>query len=343
VTEQIIHKTVTDACSQRLTYTAAGNSTIETVELPEIANENVLVKTLFSGISRGTESQVFAGKIPTSEHSTMKCPHMVGTFNFPVSYGYACAGEVVKTGSGTKRLHVGDRVFVLHPHQSFFQVSEAICNLIPEGVSIERAVLAANMETALNAVWDAEISENERACAVIGAGVVGLLTAHALKELHGITPVVFDINPDRSTITEKLGATFINSQSPVNKPETEFDVLFNTSAAQQGLQSAIEMASFEAKIIEMSWFGTNPVTLDLGGAFHSKRLKILSSQVGNIAPSHRDKFDYSDRMQQALSLLESKKLDCILEKPIDFKCLPDHLPDIFGSNSTTLCQLVAYG
>ena len=340
MTEQIKHKRVISPCSERLSYATAKNAVIERINLPELSGEDVRVKTLFSGISRGTESLVFAGKVPVSEHERMKCPHMAGDFSFPVSYGYACVGKIVDTGPDVTQRKIGDRVFVLHPHQSLLQISENACNPLPKAISAERAVLSANMETALNAVWDAEINTREIRCAVIGAGIVGLLTAHALNEVHHIKSTVFDIDSDKRKIVENLGLLFAN---PLDiKEDNDFDLIFHTTASERGLQSAVDLASFEAKIIELSWYGDKQVSLSLGGKFHSQRLKIISSQVGTIAPSHREKFSYSDRMQEAMRYLQNEKLDCLLEKPIDFASLPDHLPEIFGAGSKTLCQLVAY-
>ncbi|MEM9277847.1 MAG: zinc-binding alcohol dehydrogenase [Pseudomonadota bacterium] len=339
--EQLVQINVTGSRAGRLSYSAPYKAAIETVQIPEIKAENVLLKTLFSGISRGTESLVYAGKVPESEWKRMRCPFMSGSFAFPVTYGYACVCEVIGLGEKTSGLKPGDRVFVLHPHQDIFSVPESSCNLLPPSIPTSRAVLSANMETALNAVWDAEISGNPF-CAIIGAGVVGLITAHAVRKVAGLDPVIFDLKPEKERHATEMGFRFINS-SGIDKTEIQdFELIFHTSASAGGLQSAIDMAAFEAKIIEMSWYGENPVSLNLGGAFHSKRLKILSSQVGTIASAKRNKLDYAGRMQQAITLLDDPRLDTLLGSAIDFHDLPNHLHDIFSPQSDVLCQVIEY-
>lgn len=341
MSEQLPQINVTTARANRLSYKSACNAEIEECQLADFKEKNVTIKTLYSGISRGTESLVYNGKVPLSEQNRMRCPYQVGDFSFPVSYGYACVGKVIETQSDVSRLKKGDLVFVLHPHQNIFCVSKDACNLIPEELPPSRAVLTANMETALNAVWDAEIEASKNHM-VIGAGVVGLLTAYCLKAHCGVAPTIIDINPERQKLAESLGLIFCTPDefSSHNRPEMEH--IFNTSASQAGLQLAIESAAFEAKIIEMSWYGEKTVTLNLGGAFHSKRLQIISSQVGHVAPIKRQTHRYSDRMQEAMKLLCNQKLDALLEPEIMFEALPDHLHAIFNDKSNALCQLVKY-
>lgn len=341
MTEHLVHINVTSPRAHTLTYPAPGQAVVEEVNLPQIEGDMVEIRTLFSGISRGTESLVFNGLVPPSQWETMRCPHMRGDFSFPLSYGYACVGEVVSCGPQATLVAPGDHVFILHPHQDRIVVSQTACNPVPKSVPPARAVLAANMETALNAVWDAEADKNTPArIAVIGAGIVGLLIAHAIMQETGLSPVIFDINPERLILAGTLG--FIPAIAGEDETD-EFDLLFHTTANQTGLQAAIDMAGFEATIIEMSWYGQNPVTLDLGGAFHSRRLRIISSQVGTIARSRREKLGHSERMQNALSLLEFDKLDLLLEKPVEFNTLPGHLADILAPCADRLCQLVKYG
>lgn len=340
--EHFVQINVTAPRAGRLTYNAPSEASIENIQLTEIKEENVLLKTLYSGISRGTESLVYHGRVPKSEWKRMQCPFMSGNFSFPVSYGYACVCEIIDKGASVNGLEKGDRVFVLHPHQDLFQVPSEHCNLLSEAIPTARGVLAANMETALNAIWDAEIS-NEASCAVIGAGVVGLSTAHALREVAGLSPVIIDVNPTKEKIASSMGFHFeTGTERTDSDSKAEYDLIFHTSASAAGLQSAVELAGFEAKIIEMSWYGEKPVTLSLGGKFHSSRLKIISSQVGTIAPAKRHQFSYSQRMQKAIALLDDPRLDNLLEKPIGFHNLPNHLHDIFNPQSDVLCQLIEY-
>ena len=341
MSEQLPQLNVTHSRARKLTYTAACNARIEECQLADLKEKNVTIETLYSGISRGTESLVYHGKVPKSEEKRMQCPHQTGDFSYPVSYGYACVGKIIETQSDLSPMKTGDLVFVLHPHQDIFQVHEDACNLLPADISPARAVLCANMETALNAVWDAELGQS-KAHMVIGAGVVGLLTAYCLKAISGSAPIVIDINPAKKEIAQKLGLNCMTPDAFTGSNSDGMERVFNTSASEQGLQFAIDNAAFEAKIIEMSWYGDKTVSLNLGGAFHSRRLQIISSQVGHVAPAKRDTHTYSDRMQQAMKLLDDPCLDALLEPEVAFLDLPNHLHDIFSNNSSALCQLVKY-
>ncbi len=327
--------------AKRLTYPKPNEAIIENCQAFDFKEDYVLINVLHSGISRGTESLVYGGKVPASEWSRMRCPHQVGEFSFPITYGYACCGVVIETGADVSKVKPGQRVFVLHPHQDVICVSEDMCNPLPDQLPTTRGVLSANMETALNAFWDGEV-EDAHSHAVIGCGVVGLLTAYVLKRETGRKPMVVDINEERKPIAEALGFEFYTPRSLVDNSVSDIDRVFNTSASGAGLQTAIDIASFEAKIIEMSWYGEKEVTLKLGGAFHSKRLQIISSQVGHVAPKHRDTIDFSQRMSRAMDYLSDPDLDQLLENPIDFNSLPVHLEDIFSADSNILCQLVNY-
>lgn len=341
MSEHFVQINVTGSRARRLTYTSAGNARLESVNLSELEDDQVMVKTRFSGISKGTESLVFHGNVPTSERDRMQCPHMAGEFGFPISYGYSCVGEIISTGSKARNLKIGDLVFVLHPHQDRFIVLEESCNLLPDDIAPKRAVLAANVETAVNAVWDAEISGTP-SCAVIGAGVVGLLTAHAARNLYNLDPVIIDIDLAKEKRAADLGLKFINASEKSLDEASEFDLIFHTSASANGLQTAIDIASFEGNIVEMSWYGNREVSLNLGGKFHSQRLSIISSQVGTIAKQKRSELTFSDRMKAALSLLNDNRLETLLVPAIEFEKLPDHLEDIFSPQSNALCQVVKY-
>ena len=327
--------------ASRLTYLKPDEAVIEKCQVSDFKDDSVLINVLHSGISRGTESLVYGGKVPVSEWTRMRCPHQVGEFSFPITYGYACCGVVIETGADVSKVKPGQKVFVLHPHQDVICVGEDMCNPLPDNLPTTRGVLSANMETALNAFWDAEI-EDAGSHAVIGCGVVGLLTAYVLKHETDRKPIVVDMNEEKRQIAEMLGFDFQTPKSLSKHSVSEFDHVFNTSASGAGLQTGIDIASFEGKIIEMSWYGEKEVTLKLGGTFHSKRLQIISSQVGHIAPKHRETIDYSQRMSRAMTYLCDPNLDQLLENPIDFKSLPVHLEDIFSPDSNILCQLVNY-
>lgn len=318
--------------ARSLWYVAPGRAEIREEALPPPAAGQLRVRALHSAISRGTEVLVQAGRVPESEYERMRAPAMVGTFPFPVKYGYAMVGRV----EGAAGLE-GKAVFTLHPHQSTFNVAADAALPLPEDVTPQRAVLAANMETALNAVWDAAAGPADR-IAVIGVGVVGALVGYLCGTLAGAEVTLVDIDPSRAAVAAALGTKFT---SPGKAPR-ECDVVFHTSGNAQGLATAIELAGDEAALVEMSWYGAGTVGLPLGGAFHSRRLKLISSQVGQVAPSHRPRWSRTRRLAAALALLTDPKLDVLLASPVSFDDLPAQLPRILKPGSGVLCQIVNY-
>jgi hypothetical protein len=293
----------------------------------------VLVRALFGAISRGTERLVHSGRVPQSEYERMRCPGMGGAFPFPVKYGYATVGRV-EAGPPEFRNRV---VFSLHPHQTLFTLHIEAAFLVPDGVSPQRAVLAANMETALNALWDAAPGPADR-IGVVGGGVVGLLTAYLCGRLPGAQVTVVDVVPSRARIVEVLGARFA---TPDNAPP-DCDVVFHASGTEQGLATALRLAGDEAAIIELSWYGAGDVAAPLGGAFHSRRLRLTSSQVGKVALSHRPRWTSGRRMAAALALLADPVLDAVIGHPCSFQQLPDKLASIFSAQSAVVCPLIKY-
>jgi threonine dehydrogenase-like Zn-dependent dehydrogenase len=278
------------------------------------------VRTLFSGISRGTERLILQGAVGRSEWERMRCPMQEGAFPFPVKYGY-CAVGVVEDGPADI---LGGLVFCLHPHQNVFHVPVDRLAPIPNPVPARRATLAANMETALNALWDSGAGPGDR-IVVVGAGVVGLLVASLAARLPGAAVTVVDVEGARRPLAA-LGAGFAG---PAEAPG-EADVVFHASATAAGLDTAIDCAGMEGTIVEMSWYGDKPVQVGLGGAFHSRRLRLVSSQVGHISPGRRPRWDYRRRMQAALQLLDQPALDLLVAEEIAFEEAPRELPRILG-------------
>jgi NADPH:quinone reductase-like Zn-dependent oxidoreductase len=293
----------------------------------------VLLRALFGAISRGTERLVHAGRVPASEYDRMRAPMMGGAFPFPVKYGYATVGRVE---AGPADLQ-GRIVFSLHPHQSLFTLPAEAVVLLPEDVPPTRAVLAANMETALNAVWDGAPGPADRV-AIVGGGLVGLLVAYLCARLPGAEVTVVDIVSARATLADALGARFAQ---PGAAP-TDCDLVFHASATAAGLATALRLAGEEANVVELSWYGSGDVAAPLGEAFHSRRLRLVSSQVGKVAPSHRARWSHGRRLAAALALLDDPALDALIAPAVAFEDLPANLPAIFGSDSNAVCQLIRY-
>jgi threonine dehydrogenase-like Zn-dependent dehydrogenase len=316
---------------QALWYAAAGRAELREATAAAPQPDQVRVRALHGAISRATEALVFHGRVPVSEHDRMRGPHMDGSFPFPVKYGYAVVGEI-EAGSAQ-----GRRVFALHPHQSLFTLPAGAVVPLPEALPPARAVLAANMETALNAVWDGAPSPADR-IAVVGAGVVGALVAYLCASLRGAEVTLIDIDPSRATLAKTLGVSFA---MPAAAPQ-DCDVVFHASGSGAGLATALGCAGDEARIVELSWYGAGDVPLPLGGAFHSRRLTLVSSQVGRVAPSHRTRWPHARRLAAALALLGDDRLDALLAPAVKFSDLPAALPRILAPGSGILCQRIDY-
>jgi len=303
------------------------------MQVPAPTADSLQVRAINSGISRGTESLVFHGKVPESEWARMRCPFQEGEFPFPVKYGYAMVGRV-EDGPAEQ---IGERVFSLYPHQSRFVIPATSAISIPDAVSDQRAVLAAQMETAMNGTWDAAPRIGDR-IAIVGGGVAGCLLAYLCARLPGTQVTLIDINPDRREVAAALGANFA---TPDEELPSGCDLVFHASGTAEGLALALSLAGFEATVVEMSWYGSKPVAVDLGGAFHSQRLTILSSQVGSVSPARRARWDHRRRLSRALSLCADPRLDVLVSDETPFADIPARLPEILGAPGA-LCHLIRY-
>lgn len=318
-----------DATTQALWITAPRQAECRATDMtgPDGALD---VKTLFSGISRGTERLVFEGRVPESEFSTMRAPFQEGDFSFPVKYGYCTVGRVQ---DGPR---IGEVVFALFPHQARLRVAPDMAIPVSDDVPPARAVLAANMETALNIVWDGAIQPGDRVV-VVGCGVVGALVGYLAARIPGTEVCLSDIDPNRAVLAHALGCEF----AAPNDAPGEADVVVHASATAAGLTSAIGLAATEAAIVEASWYGTGTTAAPLGGRFHQRRLRLIGSQVGRIPPSHAARWSFRRRLQKALSLLADPALDALISGETAF----DDLAQRYGAildDPATLCHRVRF-
>ena len=322
--------------AQALWYEAPLVADLRTEVLPEPEAGQARVRMLWSALSRGTERLVFTGHVPTSEYERMRAPFQAGDFPFPVKYGYCAVGEVE---AGPAEL-VGRAVFCLHPHQSAFVANVEALRLLPPGLPPRRATLAANMETALNALWDSGAGPGDR-IVVVGAGLVGLLVAFLAAGLPGSDVTIVDLNPARADIAARFGAGFIEAGASALEG-IEADVVFHASASAAGLATALACAGLEARIVELSWYGEGEVPAPLGRAFHSRRLTLASSQVGQVAPTRRPRWSYARRLGKALELLGDARLDVLFTEEVAFTDLPALLPRILAQDAPGLVTAVRY-
>ncbi len=312
---------------------APGRGELRAAPLARPRDGEVLVRAVASGISRGSESLVFEGRVPESQYRAMRCPFQDGDFPTPVKYGYASVGIVEDGPAGCR----GRRVFCLHPHQDRYVVPADAVMPVPEAVPDRRAVLAANMETAVNGLWDGAPRLGD-SIAIVGAGVVGSLMAALVARLPGARVQLVDVNPARASVAAVLGCPFASPETA----EGEADLVIHASGSPAGLATALGLAGFEATVLEMSWYGNAPVAAPLGEAFHAKRLTLRSSQVGAVATARRARWSHRHRLQLALDLLADPVFDCLLTGESAFEDLPQTMARLASNPDGALCEVVRY-
>ena len=309
-----------------------GRGEIRGATLADPGPGEVRVRTLRSGISRGTDALVFRGGVPAHLRDTMRAPYQDGDFPGPVKYGYLNVGVVEE---GPVALH-GQRVFSLFPHQTRYVVPATAVLPVPDDVPTDRAVLAGTVETALNALWDAGPLLGDRV-AVVGAGMVGCCLARLLAGVPGVEVTLVDVEPTRAAAAESLGVAFA---LPADAPDGQ-DLVLHTSATAAGLQLCLDLLVSDGTVVDLSWYGDTPVTLDLGGRFHSDRLAIRASQVGAVAASRRQRRTPADRLSLALRLLRDPAFDAVLSGTSPFDELPAVLAEL-ATGAPALCHVITY-
>ena len=307
---------------------APGKGEIRSAPARPAGPDDVAVTARASAISRGTEALVFQGRVPASQYDDMRCPFQEGDFPAPVKYGYASVGDADRIG----------RVFCLHPHQDRYIVPIESVVPVPDDVPDRRAVLAANMETTVNALWDAGPRVGDR-IAVVGAGVVGCLFAALAGRIPGARVALVDTNGSRAETAARLGVDFA---APEEAPG-DADIVVHASGSAAGLATSLGLAGFEGLVLEMSWYGDSQVPAPLGEAFHSKRLTLKSSQVGAVATSRRARRNGRDRLSLALDLLRDPVFDCLITGESPFDALPETMARLAHDPDGTLCHMVLYG
>lgn len=319
--------------ARALWYTAPETVALGPVDLAALSNGRCRIQTLYTGISRGTESLVYFGQVPQSEYQRMATPLMTGQLPYPVVFGYCNVGRVIDGPDG----FIGQTVFCLGPHQTLFDAPSTMLAPLPPNVPAKRGVLAANMETALNAVWTGKPGPADQVV-IIGGGVVGLLVAYLCKQLPRARVTLVDPLPARAATCERLGIAHAASIAKLGN----CDVVFHASGHPGGLQDALSVAGNEATVVELSWYGSKAVCVELGGAFHSQQLRVQSCQVGHVESNHRPRWDYQRRLSAALELLADELLDHLLEPAVAFEDAAQAIHDVFKGQAPRLCQVIDF-
>jgi len=310
-----------------------GTGEIRPVEVNPPGPGEVLVRTRFTGLSRGTETLVFRGAVPPSQYAAMRAPYQDGDFPAPVKYGYLNVGQVEQ---GPADL-VGRTVFCLYPHQTRYVVPADAVTVVPDTVPARRAVLAGTVETAVNALWDAAPLLGDR-IAVVGAGMVGSAVAALAARFPGVRVELVDVDPARAATAAALGVDFAHPDAAAGG----CDLVFHASATSAGLARSLELLAVEGTVVDLSWYGDRPVTVPLGEHFHSRRLTVRSSQVGRVAPARRERHGYAGRLALALDLLADERFDALLTGESDFADLPQVLPRLAAGELPALCHVIRY-
>lgn len=319
--------------AQAFWFTSTEGGEVRSAEVAAPQADEVLVRTRFSALSRGTESLVLRGGVPESQHDLMRAPYQEGDFPWPVKYGYLNVGEVL---SGPPEL-IGRTVFCLYPHQTEYVVPASAVTVVPDDVPAARAVLAGTVETAVNALWDAAPLVGDR-IAVVGAGMVGCSVARLLSRFPGVDVQLVDPDPDRAEVADAFGIRYAT-------PETasgDLDLVVHASATDAGLARSLELLGREGTVVELSWYGDRQVSVPLGENFHSRRLTVRGSQVGTVSPARATRRGYGDRMALALRLLADPAFDALITSESTFAELPDVAARLADGTLRGLAHRITY-
>jgi hypothetical protein len=310
-----------------------GHGALREEQLREPGPGDAVVRALHSGISRGTESLVYDGRVPSEVADLMRAPFQEGDFPGPVKYGYLSVG-VVEHGPDDL---VGREVFCLFPHQDRYVVPAVALAPLPEGVPPRRATLAGAVETGVNALWDASPRIGDRV-AVVGAGMIGCAVAALLRGFPLTRLELVDIDPGRASVARALGVDFAEP----DKAADDCDLVVHASASAAGLERSLELLGAEGEVVELSWYGAQRVSIPLGSVFHPRRLSIRASQVSEIAPARRGRRTHADRRALALELLRDDAFDALITGSSPFAELPDTMRRLASGELPAICHVVDY-
>jgi len=256
----------------------------------------------------------------------MKSPFQEGTFSYPIKYGYINVGEII---NGPKK-YLNKKTFCLFPHQSLFEMDINDVHILKSNNNLKKYLLTANMETAINIFWDAQAHKNNK-IVILGMGSVGILTAYYYKLQKFKNVYITDNNIKKRKFSKILGLKFTNF-----KKIKEADVIINTTSNYEVLNQSLDKLTLEGKFIEASWYGNKKGQIKLGGNFHSKRLKIIGSQVSNIPRYMSKRFNYKSRLNMAINALSNDKLLKLVNTESDFNKLDKNYISIINNPDSVM-------
>ena len=297
---------------QTLYFTAPGQVELREETLPELGAEEVLVETVCSAISAGTEMLVYQGHFPRDIETDSVISSLRGSLEYPLAYGYACVGKIRETGPQVDKSMRDQLVFAFQPHTSHFIANPDSVFPIPRSIAPETACFLPNTETAINLVQDAAPIFGE-CVLVLGQGVVGLLTAALLSEFPLETLVTADCFELRRNSSPVPDRSSLDPYSPNFHKEAmrllsgSADLTFELSGRPETLNDALAITGFCGRIVIGSWYGEKRAEIDLGGAFHRSRIKLISSQVRTLAPELSGRWNKARRFNMAWKALERIK------------------------------------
>ena len=292
-----------------LYFTAPKQVDIHEENLPALGDDEILVETICSAVSAGTEMLIYNGRFPSDLETDPVILSLRGGFEYPLAYGYACVGKVLEVGQAVNDELKDKLVFSFQPHTTHFIAKPDSLFPIPESLSPESACFFANTETAVNLVQDAAPILGERVM-VFGQGVIGLLTAALLKEFPLESLITADFYELRRKMSGEIGITKSFEPASLNFQETKFDLTFELSGRPETLNDALSVTTFSGRVVIGSWYGEKCAAIDLGGGFHRSRIKLISSQVSTIAPELSGRWDKQRRFDvvwQALQRIKPEK------------------------------------
>lgn len=307
------------------------HSVMKEEALPEPGPDDLVIQSYYSLISFGTEWLVATGRVPETLYQSMRVPYMEGAFPHPVKYGYSLVGKIIAPD-----MHRDQWVYVMHPHQDQCVVNQADVKFIPAGIHPRRAVLFPTVETIVNAIWDGRVTIGDRVV-ILGFGLLGSMLWRVLSRIPGVQVAVIEKDPWRRQWAREHDVTLWSEDT-----KGTFDVAFNTTRHSQAMQTGLDLLGFEGRLVELSWYGIEPVTLDLGHTFHSHRKQIISSQVAHLPADHLARWDHSRRSALVWDLLQDPTLDDYLTHEVPFAGLADLFNGLRSDQKEFLTFIVRY-